>query len=151
LFLLGCGWGVDAGVVRRAELGGQFLVMRAGILSRAGGDFRRKQAEDEAVFVGAPDSPILPQETRSGALLAAEATRAVKKARGKPLEANRHFPKLAIEAANHPVDEAAADQGLADDRAIRPLRAVGQQITDRNRKVMIRVQQSDPVFNITLV
>jgi hypothetical protein len=43
-FCSGVAGGVDAGVIRRAELGGQFLVMQARILAGARGNFRREQA-----------------------------------------------------------------------------------------------------------
>src|SRR6476619_3594639 len=104
--------------------------MYAGILSGACSDFGGEQTEDEAVFVGAPDRAIVPEETSAGAFLAAEATGAVEEARCKPFEADRHFPKLAIETGNHAIDEATADEGFADDRAIRPLRPVSQEIPD---------------------
>ena len=113
-FLLGRGRGVDAGVIRRAERGRQLLVMDAGILTGACRDFRREQAEDEAVLVRAPDRAVTPQETGAGAFLAAEAAGAVEQARREPFEADGDFPKLAIEAADDAINKAAADQSLPD-------------------------------------
>ena len=96
VFLLGCGRSVDAGVIRCAERGRQLLVMHTGVLTGACLDFRREQAEDEAVFVRAPDRAVTPQKTGAGAFLAAKAAGTVEQARREPLEADRDFPKLAI-------------------------------------------------------
>jgi hypothetical protein len=59
-FLLGRRWSVDARVVGRAELRGQFAVVLSRILARTGGDLRCQQVHDEAVLVGRPHRAVAP-------------------------------------------------------------------------------------------
>ena len=67
---------------------------------------------------------------------------AVKQAGREPFEADRHLPKLATKAGNHPIDETAAHERFADDGALRPLRADFEEIADGDGEVMVRVQQA---------
>ena len=60
VLLLGRRRGVDPGVIRGTELGGQLLVMHAGIRACARGDFRREQTQDEAIFIRGPDCAVAP-------------------------------------------------------------------------------------------
>ena len=76
-FLLGCGRSVNSCVVRRTELRLQFAIVFSGVLAAAGGDLRRQQVHDQAIFVGSPNGSIAPQEARACAFLAAKAVRAV--------------------------------------------------------------------------
>src|SRR5260221_3686946 len=100
--------------------------MFAGICS----DFCWEQAEDKSIFIRAPDSAVAPEETGSGALLAAEATGAIKQTVREPFETDRYFPKLAIEAGDYSIYETTADQRFANDRAWRPPQAAGQKIAN---------------------
>jgi hypothetical protein len=72
---------------------------------------------------------------------AAKATGAVKQAGHKPLEPDRHLGEATAELIDHPVDHAAADHGLADSRLRRPVRSMRQQVKDRHRQIMVRVDQ----------
>ena len=83
--------------------------MDAGIFSGTGRDFRGEQAENEAVFVGAPDFAVFAQKTGPGTFLTAEVTRTVKQAWCEPFEADRDLPEFAIEAGDYTIDEATAD------------------------------------------
>ena len=129
--------------VIRCQRGRQLLVMDTGVLTGACLDFRREQAEDEAVFVRAPDRAVTPQEIGAGAFLAAKAAGTVEQARREPLEADRDFPKLAIEAGDDTIDQATANQNFLHHGVCRPLRAVSEQITDGDCEVMVRVQKAD--------
>src|SRR5262249_10646281 len=106
------------------------------------GDFRSEQAENGAVFVGAPDCAVFAKETGARAFLAPETAGAVKQARREPFEADGDFPKRATKAGNDAIDEATADESFAYDRGCRPLRTVSKEITDSDSKVMVRVQQA---------
>ena len=73
VLLLGRGGSVDAGIEWRSQFDGHFLVVLARVFSCTSRDFRCKQAEDDAVLVGAPHRAIVPQEAGARAFLAAEA------------------------------------------------------------------------------
>ena len=113
-FCSGVAGGVDPRVVRRAELRGQLAVVLARIFAGAGEDLGGQQVEDRAVLVGRPDGAVAPQEAGAGALLAAEAERAVEQPGREPLEADRHLAERPVQAGDHAIDQAAADQRLAD-------------------------------------
>src|SRR5271165_6995174 len=57
---------VDPGVVGRPELGSQFVVMLTRVLAGGSGDFSGQEVEDDAVFVGGPNSAFALQKTGSG-------------------------------------------------------------------------------------
>jgi len=88
----------------------------------------RKQSEDKAVFVGGPDAPVAPQEGGPGGLFAYETERAVDQAVDKPLEAYRHFEHGAVEAFGYTIDDAGADESLADANFFGPLGTVSEEI-----------------------
>ena len=98
-FLLRGGRRLDAIVDGFAELARQLAVDLAGIAAHARGDLRRQQGRDDAVLIGRPDAAIETQERRAGALLAAEAQRAVEQAIDEPFETDRHLVELAAELA----------------------------------------------------
>ena len=120
---------------------GEQAVMLAGILAGARRDLGRQKVHDQAVLVGRPYAAVMAQETGAGAFLAAKAARAVKQARDEPLEADRHLTEPLPQLFHYPVDYAAADQRLANRGCGRPVRAMRQQIGDRNRQIMIGVDQ----------
>src|ERR1700747_1960320 len=88
--------------------------MLAWILASTGGDLSRQQVHDRPVLVSRPDRSIEAQETRSGALFAAETIRAVKQSLCEPFETHRNFTQSALQLIHHAIDHAAADQGLSD-------------------------------------
>src|SRR6516164_4140904 len=102
--------------------------MLARVPAGAGCNLGSQQVHNWAVFVGGPYCPVKAQETRPGAFFPAETIRTVEQAIDKPLEAYRHFAKPAAEPLDDAVDHAATDQGLADCRVRRPIRAMDQQI-----------------------
>ena len=68
----------------------------------------------------------------------------------EPLEADRHLGELPVQALHDTVDQAAADQRLADLRVRGPVGPVSQQVTDRDGQVMVGVHEphglgDDPV------
>ena len=60
----------------------------------------------------------------------------------EPLEAYRHFVKLALVGSHHPVDHGRGHQRLADLQASRPLWAVGDQVIDAHGQKVVRVHQA---------
>src|SRR5690242_10441367 len=104
------------------------------ILARTSGELRCQQVHDGAVLVGRPHRAIPPQETRAGAFLAAKTVRAVEEPPDKPLETYRHFGQVAPERSHHPIDEAAADESLANRGLVWPLGPVSQKVTDGHGK-----------------
>ncbi len=124
--------------------------MVARVLAGTRQDLGGEQVHDRSVLVGRPDLPVAAEEAGAGALLAAEAQRAVEQARDEPLEADGDLAERTTEAGDHPVDQPAADEGLADRHGLRPLRPMPQQVADRHGQEMVRVHQphrpgDDPV------
>ena len=136
------GGGVDARVIRRAMLRGEFLVVNAGVLAGDGGNLGGQQAENDAVLVGGPCAAVAAQEGCAGAFLAAEAEAAIEQSAGEPLEADRHFQELAAETIDHAVDQCRSTPASCRLRQRRPLRPVGQQVVDGHRQEVVRVQQA---------
>ena len=60
----------------------------------------------------------------------------------KPFETDRHLGQRPVQVGGHPVDQAAADQGLAHGRPARPMGAVLKEIPDGYRKVVVGVHQA---------
>src|SRR5262249_45616779 len=87
------------------------------------------------------------QETRASTFLAPKAIRAVEQTFHKPLEANRHFTQCAAERSHNPVNEAAADEGLANNSLLWPLGPVSQEGMDGHGKVMVGIHQSHRTGN----
>src|SRR5690348_7932186 len=107
-----------------AELLRQLAVMLTGILSSASGYLRREETHEQTVFVGCPHGAVTAQKTGAGAFLAAETARTVEQTACKPLESHGHLAQAAACLMNHPVDQTAADQSLADRGLETPLRTV---------------------------
>jgi hypothetical protein len=82
-----------------------------------------------------------------GTFLAAKTARTVEETFDKPLETYRHFTQRAPERLHDPVDEAAADEGLADNRSLGPLGPVSHKIVDGHGEVVVRVHQSHRTGN----
>ena len=59
----------------------------------------------------------------------------------EPFETDRNFDQLAAQRSGDAIDDAAADQRLADAGLRAPARAVREQIPDRDGQVMIRIHQ----------
>ena len=133
---------VNPSVERAAQLAGQVMVMSPHVKARAGFDFRRKQAEDQAILLRHPSRAVAAQEARARAFLAAEAERAVMQAGREVLEAHRHFAELAVQSGYDPVHQTAADNGLPDGGGGGPIRPVPQQIIDSDGEVVVRVHQA---------
>src|SRR5207247_1727446 len=87
------------------------------------------------------DGAIAPQEARTGALLAAEADRAIVEAGGEPFEADGNLQQLTAEPPDDAIDQAAGDERLADGRAARPSRAMLQQVIDSDCEEVVGVQE----------
>ena len=86
--------------------------------------------------------PSRRRKRRSGALLAGEAERAVDQAIDEPFEPHGHFDELAAELRGDAVDDAAADDGLADGAAAAPVGTILVQIRNGGREVMIGIHQA---------
>ena len=87
----------------------------------------------------------LPSRRRNdapGALLAAEADRAVEQPGHEPLEPDRHLQQRAAEVGGHPVDHRRRHQRLADRGAGRPAGAVAEEVRDRHGQVVVGVHQA---------
>src|SRR3989454_12062289 len=112
----------------RAEFRRQLTVVLAWTAAGAGGAFGCQPVHDRAVLVGRPLGTVVPQEAGPAALLAAEAARAIEQARHEPLEAHRHLVEPAAELFDDAIDEAAADERLADRGVGRPVGAMGEQV-----------------------
>src|SRR5262249_61689766 len=102
------------------------------------GALRRGRVPDQAVLVRRPHGAVAPHETGAGALLAAEAARAIQQTGYEPLEADRHFVEPAAEPIDDAIDEAATNQSLADGGVSWPLGTVRKQGADRHRQVVVR-------------
>jgi hypothetical protein len=113
-------------------------------------NLRGKQTHNQTIFIRRPDRAVATQKCCSRAFLTTEADRAVDESFHEPLEAHRNFDKLPAKFLHHPIDHAAADQRLPHGRIRRPLRAIGEQITDGNGQVVVGIHQprggrDDPV------
>src|SRR5918996_117750 len=112
LLLLGRRRHVRAPVERAPEALGELPIQLAGIRPGAGRQLCREQAGNEPVLVGRPHRAVAAQERGAGALLSAEAQRAVEQPLDEPLEAHRHLDEPPPEVGRHPVDHAARDHRL---------------------------------------
>src|SRR3989454_5562246 len=121
--------------MRRAELRGELPVVLARVLAGAGRDLARQEIHDRPVLVGRPNGAVEAQEAGPGALLTAKAARAVEQAGHEPLEAHGHLVQPAAELFDDAIDEAAADQRLADESVDRPPGPMAEQIADSHREV----------------
>ena len=65
----------------------------------------------------------------------------------KPLETHRYFGQVAAKRCHNPVDEATADEGLADRGLAGPLGAVGQEVMNGHSQVMVWVHQAQRAGN----
>ena len=140
--MLARGVGIGAGVDGRAVLFRQFgVTLRRGFSGHCG-DFRGQQVKDDAVFVGGPHCPVVPEEGGTGGFLATEADGAVDKPWHKPLEANRNFLKAASQCAHHAVDHGGRNQGFTHSRLRRPAGAIAKQILNGHSQVVVGVHQA---------
>src|ERR1700722_10508272 len=112
------------------------------ILPGARGNFCGQQAKDQAVFVCAPNRAVTFQKTSPGAFLTAETAGPIEQAGRKPFESYRHLPQDALEAGNDTINQAAADECFANHRRKWPLRTVGEEIANRDGKIVVRIQKT---------
>ena len=149
LLLLGRDRRVDAAVDGRAEATGERFVVLARVLAGLGGDLGGQQRHQDPVLVGRPRAAVAAQERGAGALLPAEAERAVEQAVDEPLEADRHLVEAAAEVVGDEIDHGARHERLAH-AGLRPVARSAEQVVDRDGEVVVRVQQArvrrdDPV------
>src|SRR6185312_1054025 len=97
---------------------------------------------DEAVLVRGPDGAVATQETRAGALFAAEADRAIEQSRREPFEAHRNLAQRPLELRHHAIDEPARDERLAHRRGAAPTRTMGEKVTDGHGEVVVGIEQA---------
>ncbi len=142
VLLRGGGRRVHPAVRGGAELAGERLVVLAGVLPGDSGDLRGEQAGDQAVLVGGPDPTVTAQERRAGAFLAAESEGTVDQSVHEPLETDRNLDEMSGQPGGDPVDHAGADEGLADRGRGGPAAAMGEQVGDRDRQVVVGVEQA---------
>src|SRR5262245_49243198 len=116
--------------------------MLAWILSRPRCDLGCDQVHDRPVLVGGPYAAVASQETRPRALLAAKTNTVVEESRREPLEADGHFVQAPAKFGHDAIDYAAGHNSLSDRTARRPIRAVRQQVLNRDRQEMIRIHQT---------
>ena len=128
---------------------GELVVGSAGIAAGARGDLAGEQRRDDAVLVGRPDAAVAAQERGAGALLAAEAERAVEQPVDEPLEADRHFVEPAAEALRDAIDERGADDRLAD-RRVAPPTAAGARTGSRSQSPGSDSARSRPPAAVTM-
>ena len=121
--------------------GGQICIVFTGILAGDGADFRREQGENDPVFVGTPNGSIVAEEGGSGGLFAAESRGAFEQAVHKPFKAYGNFVELALKFVGNAVDHRGANKRFADGGGGRPLIAVGVEIVDRDREVVIGIEE----------
>src|ERR1700722_6290094 len=91
-------------------------VMLARVFAGAGGDFAGEQVHDWAVLVGGPDGSVAAEKRRAGGFFADETERAVEEASDKPLEPDGHFIHFSFHRRGDAINDAAADERLADHR-----------------------------------
>src|SRR5271170_4630140 len=141
-FLLreGCGC-VDSFVHRRTELLREVVVNLSGIAAHARGHLGRQQPKDEAVLVRRPHGAVGAQKRTAGTFLTAKSDRTIDQPVHEPLEADRRLDELAFKAGRNAIDHAAAHHGLADGGVFAPSRAIGKQVRDRDREIVIRIHQ----------
>src|SRR5215471_11518494 len=135
------GGGVNAGVGGCSVPFGEAAVQLRRRLPGDRRDLRGEQREDDAVLVGRPYRPVVLQERRPGALLAAKGHGAVEQPGHEPLEPDRHLKQRTIQAGRHPVDHRRADQRLADGGPGSPAFTVPVQVVDGDREVVVGVEQ----------
>ena len=115
----------------------KLAIQRPWIAPTARGDLGREQRRHDAVLVGGPHRTVPAQEGRSGALLTAETERPVEEACDEPLEAYWNFEECASQPRGHQVNQARADNGLANRGSGWPLRAILKQVIDRHRQIVV--------------
>src|SRR6266404_8500814 len=130
---------IDPLVEEFTQFMGEVVVNLAGITTGPCGHLGGQQAEDQPVLVRRPDRPIEAQERCPGAFLAAEADRAVEQTIDEPFEADRHLDQFAAQAGADPIDDGAADDGLADGAILVPARAMVTKIGDGGGEVVVGI------------
>ena len=139
-FLFRSGVIVDPVIRKRPVERRQILVMLARIPCRHGRNLRSQQPHQQTVFVRSPNRSVLPQEACPRAFFPAETHLAVIKP-GKPLKPHRSLVQNALMPNHDAVNQRTRHQRLPHRSRCRPVRPVGQQIIDRHRQKMIRIQQ----------
>src|SRR5262249_6744337 len=125
-----------------AKFAGELTIKLTRIPLRASGDLGSQQSWNDSIFVCCPNGPILPEERGARALFTSKTKRAVQQPVDEPLESHANLVKFPRELAGDAVDDAAADQGLSDRKAVRPFIPVGEQVLDTNRKIVVGRKQA---------
>src|SRR5215471_20222877 len=99
--------------------------MLAGIFAGNGSNLCRQKVHDGAILVSGPNGAIEAKKAGASTFFSAETEGTVEQAGYKPFESNRNFGKFAAELLDDAIDQAAADQRLANGDVLGPLRAVG--------------------------
>src|SRR5262249_55407520 len=135
--LLRRGGGIDALVDRRTELVSQLAIQLRRIAAGAREHFGPEGVHEDAVLIRGPHRAVTSQERGTRALLAAKSQRSVEQPGHEPLESHRHFYERAADLHGHSIDDAAADDGLADGSLRAPAWAVAEKIRNGRRQVMV--------------
>src|SRR5262245_55874280 len=112
LLLVQGGRRIDPHVVGCAELGREFTVLFAGILAGAGSNFRRKKAEQQAIFIRGPYCSIFSEKAGASALFTSKTAGAVQQAWSKPFKTHGNFREGATKVLHDAINQAAAHNGL---------------------------------------
>ena len=149
-FFVRGGGRVGALVDRLAVLAHEVAVQLAGVLPEARRDLGGQKAQGQAVLVGRPAGAVAAEERGPGALLSSEAELSREQPGHEPFEPHRHLEEPAPEGRGHPVDQAAAHEGLAHRGVGTPTGAVPVEVEDGRRQVVIgvhepRARSHDPV------
>ena len=122
---------------------GELPVGLSGILAGARGDLRGEEVEDDAVLVRGPHRPVEAQERGAGALLAAEADRAVDEPVDEPLEPDRHLDQSDVRGRSVTLSIMLLLTRVLPTAVLsRPSAPVAVQVRDRHRQVMVGVEQA---------
>src|ERR1019366_6873818 len=118
--LRGCRRRVDPLVERHTQFAREIIEDLARIPPSTRGDFGGEQSGDEPVLVCRPNRAVSLQKRCPGALLPGEPERAAEQAIDEPFESDRHLDQHAAKFRGDAIDDAAADDGLADTAASAP-------------------------------
>ena len=116
--------------------------MLARVLAGARGDLGGQQVHDRAVLVGGPDGAVAAQEAGPGALLAAEAERAVEQPGANHLKPTGTSASVRPRLRTTRSIMLLLTSVLPTAAPRRPVGPMGKQVADRDGQVMVRVHQA---------
>ena len=117
------------------------MQLRGGLTGN-GQNLRGEQRQDDSILIGGPHSAVLAQEGGSCAFLTAETELSADQTWNEVLEAHGNLNELSANRISNAVDECRRDQGLTDRSFCRPVRAMREEVFDRNSQVVVRVHQT---------